>query len=461
MATQNPGYFMAPGAFDADSEQLRRRMAYAQMLSEQGQQTPQGQMVSGHFVAPSWTQHAANLLKSYTGRKEQDAVAGDMQALGDRRRTESMSAMQKYAQLLQGSPASSIQPDPQEFEQSADQGMAAPQAAQIPAQAPNKQAALAELLQSRDPMLQQFGMQQLMKGPEKPQWEKIELPNADGSKRVGFVDKNSPNPISTFVEGGVAPVRLEGVDRGGDRVFVNPYNPSIDGAPTIAATGNPFKDMLVAGPDGAPTLNAPLVQAKKAIAAAGKTTVNNNIDTKGRTEADKKFAGDFVEFATGGFADVQKNLKQLAGAAEKLKSGKSLTGPFIGITPDAALSVANPEAIAVREDVQEVVQRNLRIILGAQFTAKEGEQLIARAFNPRLSEAENAKRVERLTTQIADAAKAKLSASQFFMANGTLTGWEGRLPRMSDFDPDKEPGSAAAPSAPKRIRFDAQGNRLP
>ncbi|MCL4824109.1 MAG: hypothetical protein KJZ57_07820, partial [Anaerolineales bacterium] len=116
--------------------------------------------------------------------------------------------------------------------------------------------------------------------------------------------------------------------------------------------------------------------------------------------------------------------------------GENISGSIIGNLPDAMLAATHPKAVATKEAIQEVAQRNLRLVLGAQFTEKEGERLIARVFNPRLSEAENAKRVDRLIKQIGDAAKSKLDAAQYFQQYGSLTGWQGRLPRLSDFDPD-------------------------
>lgn len=72
---------MAPGALDAEAENLERRKKYADMLRQQAGQTPQGQMVSGIYVAPSWTQHAANLLKSYMAGQEDRSVGEDKQKL--------------------------------------------------------------------------------------------------------------------------------------------------------------------------------------------------------------------------------------------------------------------------------------------------------------------------------------------------------------------------------------------
>lgn len=158
--------------------------------------------------------------------------------------------------------------------------------------------------------------------------------------------------------------------------------------------------------------------------------------TPGQRAVDTKFADDYVQWqAIGGFADVQKNLSQLQEVRRRLESGtESLTGTAIGNTPRNVLAATNPDALNVMEQVEEVVQRNLRLILGAQFTEKEGERLIARAYNPRLPEAENAERVARLARSLEDAAKAKDSAAQFFAEKGTLSGWNGKLFTLSDFN---------------------------
>jgi hypothetical protein len=53
--------------------ELKRKLALADAL-KQGQEL-QGQTVSGHYVAPSWTQHLANLAGAYQGKQtEQEAM---------------------------------------------------------------------------------------------------------------------------------------------------------------------------------------------------------------------------------------------------------------------------------------------------------------------------------------------------------------------------------------------------
>lgn len=53
--------------------ELQRKLKLAQALQQQAM--PEGQMVSGHYVAPSWTQYLANAIGKYQGsKKEQEAM---------------------------------------------------------------------------------------------------------------------------------------------------------------------------------------------------------------------------------------------------------------------------------------------------------------------------------------------------------------------------------------------------
>lgn len=58
--------------------ELQRRLKFADALRQQ--EAPQGQMVSGHYVAPSWTQHLATLANKYVGGQQEKAA---MQKYGD------------------------------------------------------------------------------------------------------------------------------------------------------------------------------------------------------------------------------------------------------------------------------------------------------------------------------------------------------------------------------------------
>ena len=158
--------------------------------------------------------------------------------------------------------------------------------------------------------------------------------------------------------------------------------------------------------------------------------------TVGQQAVDKNFAKEYSDFvAGGGYADVDKNLAQLRDVHKLLKDPNvdNLTGRVIGSTPRSIRELIMPQSVNVQEAVEEVVQRNLRLILGAQFTQKEGERLISRAYNPKMDEAENAKRVGRLLGAIERAAAQKIRAARYFEQNGTLVGFKGHVPGVSEF----------------------------
>jgi len=154
----------------------------------------------------------------------------------------------------------------------------------------------------------------------------------------------------------------------------------------------------------------------------------------GQKKVDETFADTYAAFVTGGATDAAKQATQLAGALKQLETNKELTGPLIGLMPETLQSFAAPEALAVKQTIQEVVQRNLRAILGPAFTAKEGEALIARAFDPALGQQENVKRVRRLLEQIERANADTQAAVKFYEDNGTLQGFKYNAPRLSDFE---------------------------
>jgi hypothetical protein len=159
--------------------------------------------------------------------------------------------------------------------------------------------------------------------------------------------------------------------------------------------------------------------------------------TPAQRKADEAFGKGLGELRlAGGLADVEKNKQQLQGVVGQLRAiveGKSkanLTGLDVGTASLSrnVMAATHPEALQALEQVEEVVQRNLRIILGAQFTEKEGTRLISRAYNPFLSEEANLARLERLAKSMSRQLDAKLAAIAHFDAKGTLRGFTGLDP---------------------------------
>jgi len=166
--------------------------------------------------------------------------------------------------------------------------------------------------------------------------------------------------------------------------------------------------------------------------------------TDGEKARDRKFGDQLVEF---NLPDINKGLEQLTEASEALSKSNTLTGPIVSLMPNFVGDRVNPKAAEVREAVEEVVQRNLRLVLGAQFTEKEGERLISRAYNPTLDEAENKKRVERLIKSIKDAAQEKLNMKSYFEKNGTLKGYDSESPSIESIEQSAFGESALAPQS--------------
>ena len=194
-----------------------------------------------------------------------------------------------------------------------------------------------------------------------------------------------------------------------------------------------------------PFLTQQLAKGIDPRVAAQQATQSRGIQlTPGEQTIDKEFATSIMEFNE---ADVRKGLAQLKDANEALGESDTLTGPIVSLLPNAFADRVNPKAAEVREAVEEVVQRNLRLVLGAQFTEKEGERLISRAYNPKLDEKENKKRVGRLMESIQKAMDEKLNQRDYFQRNGTLKGYNYRPISIGSIESDMEGSDEAEASA--------------
>ena len=212
------------------------------------------------------------------------------------------------------------------------------------------------------------------------------------------------------------------------RAAPSPY--SVGGSvfvPSITPGGEREEIVKTLAPGEKPETKRLQAEAK----AEGEEEVKGTIAEQ---KIDEEFAKEYaVGVAGGGYEDASKQVDQLESAIAELGTSEDLTGPARGMVPDFVRAFTNPKAVDIKERVEEVVQRNLRLILGAQFTEKEGERLISRAYNDRLQEDVNVARLNRLVGAMRKALAAKMSAAQYYEDNGTLRGWKGVLPKKSDF----------------------------
>jgi hypothetical protein len=157
--TINLGGSNLPPEILGQQQALNRQQQMAQLLMQQGQQTPQGQMISGRYVAPSFTQNLASLANAYVGSRL--AEKGDKQALelAAQLRQRYGDELKEFRNLMQGretlapeqaGPTQTGQPIPQEMVRGA----------------PNVQGAYDFAASAYNPALQAVGLRKLSEGPE-------------------------------------------------------------------------------------------------------------------------------------------------------------------------------------------------------------------------------------------------------------------------------------------------------
>lgn len=176
---------------------------------------------------------------------------------------------------------------------------------------------------------------------------------------------------------------------------------------------------------------AALLRAQTAAAQAKASSTSDKPKAQGEAikALDRAVAKDVAEWIGGGSAGVAANLARLDGAIETLRSGDNISGKAIGQLPVWARSTVAPQSAAVQQEIESAIQSSLKQTLGAQFARVEGEQLLARAFDPRQSEAENARRAGLVAQMTRELAVAKQAQAEYILENGSIAGYEG-----PDFD---------------------------
>jgi hypothetical protein len=183
-----------PIYLDPELQGIERQRQLAQALQQRGMQTPQGRMVSGRYVAPSFTEYLASAFDVYGGKKGVEEAEKGMAAYQQKQQK---TAQQNIADALRLSRGGE--------ETVYGAGMEGP-TMEVKQVAPDTNAAIAQLLRPNATAMEtNLGGKLLERQFDKPKWEKAELPMPDGSVKQGWVDYNSPNPKNTFVEGGTKP----------------------------------------------------------------------------------------------------------------------------------------------------------------------------------------------------------------------------------------------------------------
>ena len=151
---------------------------------------------------------------------------------------------------------------------------------------------------------------------------------------------------------------------------------------------------------------------------------------KARQKQDETFAVKDLEWQTNDRATVYNNIANVRNALNVLQSGENVSGLDVGLLKDYdwLQSGIFPAAANFKADIRDIVFQGLREKLGAQFTEREGDRLVAAAFNQNLSEEDNYARVQRLLDASMMVYEAKEGMSQYFNEFGTLDGYQSNAP---------------------------------
>jgi hypothetical protein len=272
-------------------QQILRQQKMAEMLMQQGMQQPQGQMISGRYVAPSIFQNIAGLANTYMGQRGIERAEQAQLDLAKAIRQGDIAATADFMKTRQGTPA----------EMFAAQAGPMPDGGNIPLQesraavAPNPQAAYANL--AADPRasarLQNIGLNKMFAEPES-------FTLNEGAVRF---EKQPDGTTKQVAAGGQKPRAPLQIDTGTAIELRDPNNPTIvlqripkSLSPADAArmqfegiTGGGMP-MGNAPAGGMPMSNAPAQKNNFTPAVQPQYQYNSSLSPKANQEAAAKFA---------------------------------------------------------------------------------------------------------------------------------------------------------------------------
>jgi hypothetical protein len=184
-----------------EQQKILRQQKMAEMLLQQGMQQPQGQMVSGRYVAPSIFQNLAGLANTYVGQRGIERADDAQLKLAQNLREQGKLETQRLMNTFGGRPAIAGTPDIPTETYETVKGTPAQSAI-----AANPKLAYAEALNMQSPQARALLPFLAAEAFKKPKWEKAEYTDEKtGKVRQGVYDANSDDPIGSFRVGGVKP----------------------------------------------------------------------------------------------------------------------------------------------------------------------------------------------------------------------------------------------------------------
>lgn len=183
LGSANPQQFiqqqqLLPPEMQQESRDISRQQRLADMLTGQVFNQPQGQMVSGRYVAPSFFQNLAPLAQAYFGNQISEKAGAKQVALAQGLRERQVKDAELYSEAMSGVPAD--------------------ETTGRPAIAPDYKAAVRIALNSYDPAIRAQGME-MLKGIKLGEGESIQRMNLGTGKMesVATGGAKMPDTIKT------------------------------------------------------------------------------------------------------------------------------------------------------------------------------------------------------------------------------------------------------------------------
>jgi hypothetical protein len=243
----------------AAQQQINRQQRFADMLMSQTQQ-PQGQMVSGRYVAPSFFQMLNPAVNAITGAYLSKSNDEDASKLAQKLRTQEITDLENYHLMNTGRPASE-----EKLAGPAYNGVAP--SIQYPAMQANPVGANLMAARSYSAPLRALGLKKLGEGPS---WAEVsQLNPKTGDTDTYLYDKNSPDPKSTmrFVATSKPAITLNERLHLQDKGISIPNNGGMPIGNAPAAGGNPaMPNPAMVNPAQRPVAGNPVI---KPVSATG------------------------------------------------------------------------------------------------------------------------------------------------------------------------------------------------
>jgi len=238
-----------------DQQQIARQQRMAELLMQQSQQTPQGQMVSGRYVAPSFFQYAAPLVQSYLGRKELGKVEDRQLDMAKRLREQGVQETQRLMNLIGGRTATPEQVTEMAGPYTDNVPMPTAYMAAQPAIEANPRLAYAEALNMQSPQARALLPQIATEAFKKP--EAFTLP--EGSIRFQTMPDGTVRQVATGGEKPRAPVSV-------GNYLIDP----VTGKVIFQAPEKPTAGQVVERDDGTFLIDTRTGQARQVLGQGGK-----------------------------------------------------------------------------------------------------------------------------------------------------------------------------------------------